>query len=272
MVYADRTIAGVAMVLIVAFTVAIMYYFRREASSNFSSGYTLQSSPDDSACQDCISTHQNDKKNLCTCLKNNRCDKLIALYCKGNVDEVSDCDNCNLDYAKCMSDNNDFKKCRADLCDCLKKNNCDETLTQQTCAELPEPEPSNATSCLPSNGNWTKDGGGLNSPCCQPPDYKIHDSSYKTCQNYKEESDPTIRACLENTCKYVASQSAFYDPSWTPMGICASSLCCYNFKNPHFKKFGTCPHYISGDPAEATAPDSQEAGTSGDWRGWIGWN
>lgn len=127
--------------------------------------------------------------------------------------------------------------------------------------------PGNGVStCRPADGAWSRDGR-LAGPCCVPPDYKIYDPSYKDCSNFATELDKTKKACLENCCKFCKSQEKNYDPSWGPMCRCACSLCCNNADDPHFSKFGTCVHYISGDPAEAETPDSAPA--SQDWRGWI---
>jgi hypothetical protein len=131
--------------------------------------------------------------------------------------------------------------------------------------------------CVPSDGVWSIPGGGaqgrslLNSPCCQPPDYSLPDS-YKTCSNYNEEPDSTIRACLEKTCNYVYDQAKNYDPSWNPMASCGASLCCYNSRVPHFAKYQTCMHYLEGDLAEATTTDQGEVSGQTGWRGYIGNN
>ena len=130
------------------------------------------------------------------------------------------------------------------------------------------------TGCAPKNGQWSIPGAGaqgrskLNSPCCQPPDYTIYDPSYRTCDTADSETDPTIKACLKQACKYCELEKGNMDPSWYPMCKCGASLCCYNSNNPHFAKYETCVHYISGDLAEATTPDDGPA-SAGDWRGWV---
>jgi hypothetical protein len=125
--------------------------------------------------------------------------------------------------------------------------------------------------CTPADGNWIKPGTGitspsqLQSPCCNPPDYKLPES-YKTCANYPTEKNPQINKCLDDCCSYVNSQTEFsstnpygsYDTSWFPMARCACSLWCYNSKVSHFRKYGTPIHYISGDIAEAETPDTED--------------
>jgi hypothetical protein len=53
------------------------------------------------------------------------------------------------------------------------------------------------------------------------------------------------------------------------MARCACSLWCYNQDVPHFKKYGTAVHYISGDLAEARTSDSGDfiGGTGYDFSG-----
>jgi hypothetical protein len=119
------------------------------------------------------------------------------------------------------------------------------------------------TTCTPRDGNWIKPGTGitsrsvLNSPCCNPPDYRLPEN-YKTCNNYESETNPQLKRCLETCCKYVNTQIGSYDQSWYPMARCACSLWCYNSKEPHFSKYGTAVHYISGDIAEAETPDTPD--------------
>jgi len=128
-------------------------------------------------------------------------------------------------------------------------------------------------SCAPPSGVWAVPSVGgqrstkLNSPCCQPPDYKIFDSDYKTCDNYAQETDAGIKRCLADCCKNAENEKANYDSSWYKMAKCGCALWCYNSKVPHFAKHGTAVHYIEGDPAEVNAPDSPSA--ADDWRGWI---
>jgi hypothetical protein len=265
----NRKAFVVAAIIIAIVSVIIVY---RRMHESFYTSYSLSASDadDTKVCDQCISTHKNDKKNLCSCLKNNQCSDDISKYCKGSAGNLSGCDECTFTYGKCMSDNFDYKKCRSELCDCLKKENCEKDLINQTCAALPDSGTSSASSCAPEGGVWSKDGK-LAGPCCVPPDYRIHDSSYKGCQNFSEETDGNKKSCLENCCKFVSNQARNYDPSWAPMAQCACSLCCNNMKEPHFKKWGSCVHYISGDPAEANTPDGPEAGDQS-WRGWIGWD
>lgn len=265
-------IASVIMIVVVIFVLYMRSKENMYVPYDFNSMLHLQS--DDVSCNQCISKYQNDKAGLCTCLKNNRCDAQIPVYCKGKVDTIGACDQCALDYGKCMNEHFDYKKCRSELCDCLKTAKCEQDLIDETCAALP-PSGGAVTSCQPADGsgNWTKPGGGLNSPCCQPPDYQLA-PEYTKISDYKDETDPIISSCLENCAKYVKKQAHNFDPSFYPMAACACSLCCRQMskKNPHFTKYGTCVHYISGDPAEANTPDSSEVSGNQNWRGWIGFN
>jgi len=144
----------------------------------------------------------------------------------------------------------------------------------------PTPSPSNNNtptskgSCIPSDGVWTRDGK-LTSPCCQPPNYDILDPSYTTCDTYFTETDPVINKCMAECCAhsddYVknARRTGNLDPSFAPMSRCGCSLCCYNQKDPHFNKWGSCSLYITGEPAIASTPDTPPVG-NGDWRGFVG--
>lgn len=115
--------------------------------------------------------------------------------------------------------------------------------------------------CVPTDGQWSKPNvgkfsrSGLNSPCCQPPDYPLA-SSYTTCDNIDDETNPSIKKCLSDCCKYANNQANMMDPSWYSMARCGCSLWCNNAKVPHFSKYGTAVHYISGDIAEAQTSDS----------------
>lgn len=257
--------------IILSITLSIVYYFRLK--EKFYTPYTLSASDanDSQACEQCITVHQNDQANLCTCLKNNGCIADIATYCGRSAGKLSDCDTCSVNYAKCFTDHGDYKKCRSDLCDCLKKFNCDQNFINETCSALPTPSDNKITSCVPSDGIWSKDGV-LQSPCCQPPDFQL-DPSYKTCQNYDEETDPNIKNCLETCCKAATdNRAAFMDPSFIPLSICGCSLCCNSPNINHFKKYGSCDRYIYADKAIAETPDIAESGSNGNWRGYIGWN
>lgn len=115
-------------------------------------------------------------------------------------------------------------------------------------------------SCVPANGQWFKPGGTqgsiLNSPCCQPPNYQLgNEKPYKTCG---DKLDPKVEAekCVADCCSQVYNEQGNYAPSWAPMAKCACSLWCYNRNIPHFKKYGTAAHYITGDIAEAHTGDS----------------
>jgi len=114
---------------------------------------------------------------------------------------------------------------------------------------------STPTNCLPPTGEGWSKNGIFNSPCCQPPENKLYDTSYKTCSNFAQESDPVIQKCLSDCCKYVSQEAKSYDPSWAGVSACGCSVCCYNSKNPHFAKYGDCRLYLAADPAERNAPD-----------------
>ena len=222
-------------------------------------------------CLNCVQTYRNDKTGLCSCLSQNGCSSELMTYCRTRDPGYSPgnspaCKSCISDYGTCMSGAYDYKKCNADLCSCLTNNSCDQALILKSCNPDSGPPAGSQTGCIPADGVWSKDGQ-LAGPCCVPSNYQIYDSSYKTCQNYNNEPDPIKKNCLANCCKFALDQASNYDPSWAPMAQCACSLCCNNADEPHFSKFGTCVHYISGDKAEAETPDSAPA--SQDWRGWI---
>ena len=120
--------------------------------------------------------------------------------------------------------------------------------------------------CSPSDGQWSSIGTGdqgrstLLSPCCQPPMYQLaDDKQYKTCTSIFDPNNP-IDTCIAHCCDYVNSEEkkgplSQYDTSWFPMARCACSLWCNNQDVPHFRKYGTAVHYISGDIAEASTSD-----------------
>jgi hypothetical protein len=134
--------------------------------------------------------------------------------------------------------------------------------------------PQQLNTCAPADGNWSipnadeQGRSALNSPCCQPPDYKLA-SNYQTCANVKNgtvDTNTPIGRCLQQCCGYVnkplqgerkqGGDNSQYDASWFPMAECACSLWCNNQDVPHFKKYGTAVHYISGDLAEAHTRDT----------------
>ena len=155
---------------------------------------------------------------------------------------------------------------------------------------VPQPPspPATPTSCVPSDGVWSVpdpvQGSILQSPCCQPPDYQVYDSSYETCDTLNSETDPEIRTCLMKCCQQCdndiqadnnqASKSGrnFLNPTYGKMCKCACSLCCYNQKVPHFSKYGDCRSYADSDLAVARSDDGRIANTDRDWRGWIGFD
>ncbi len=132
--------------------------------------------------------------------------------------------------------------------------------------------------CVPSDGQWSTRGTGLQgrstlaSPCCQPPKYELAKANvkgvdYKTCDDNLDKTN-AIEACVAHCCSFAASQANNYDTSWYPMARCACSLWCYNQDVPHFAKYGTAVHYISGDIAEATTSDDPDfIGSGGDFSG-----
>lgn len=115
---------------------------------------------------------------------------------------------------------------------------------------------STENTCLPPQGEGWSKNGEWNSKCCVPPENKLFDSSYKTCSNFSQESDPDIQKCLSDCCKYVSQEAKSYDPSWAGVSACGCSVCCYNSKNPHFAKYGDCRLYLAADPAERNSPDT----------------
>ena len=127
--------------------------------------------------------------------------------------------------------------------------------------------------CVPPGGMWSTPGTGiagrssLASPCCQPPLYELgREKPYKTCNDNLSLSDPTEK-CVAECCANAALEANNYDPSWYPMARCACSLWCYNQQVPHFKKYGTAVHYITGDLAEAQTSDSPNFIGAGDAQG-----
>jgi hypothetical protein len=179
------------------------------------------------------------------------------------------CAKCNQTFTSCAQDISKIDQCKANYCSCLKSSNCSSY--DAVCTDAPVPS-GDLTSCESSDGNWKTADNKLNSPCCQPPHYDIP-SSYTTCSNKNSESDPAVKKCLSECCAYRSSQLPFMDSTWSLMSDCGCALCCKEQAkgNSHFTKYGTCVQYIQGEPASATTDDSQESGTGGDWRGWIGY-
>jgi hypothetical protein len=140
------------------------------------------------------------------------------------------------------------------------------------CKGAPDVDPvkTDLFSCTPKDGKWSEphsDDLGrsrLLSPCCQPPDYKLA-TNYKTCDDNLNLDDHTEK-CIAECCNNAAAEANNYDPSWYPMARCACSMWCYNKDVPHFKKYGTAVHYITGDLAEAQTSDS------GDFIGGSGYH
>jgi len=123
-----------------------------------------------------------------------------------------------------------------------------------------KPSSTGLESCAPADGRWSiphQDQEGrskLTSPCCQPPNYDLA-KNYSTCDNV-EDASPAVKACMQNCCAFAQDQARFYDDSWFPMARCGCSLWCHNKTVPHFSKWGTAQHYITGDIAEARTSDS----------------
>lgn len=147
---------------------------------------------------------------------------------------------------------------------------CNTTPDAPGCQPPPAVDPTakDLQSCAPSNGQWSIPGQGLqgrsvlNSPCCQGPEYSLgKEKPYKTCDDDLDLSDP-IQKCVSTCCANAANEARNYDPSWYPMARCGCSLWCYNQNVPHFRKYGTAVHYITGDLAEAkTGDDSSFIGS-----------
>ena len=148
--------------------------------------------------------------------------------------------------------------------------NCQQTPNAPACKPTPSVNPVSTSldTCEPTDGQWSIPGtqGGrskLNTPCCQPPDYKLAKTAsvfgqsvqYKTCDDNLDMNN-AIEKCVANCCSDANSEANNYDASWYPMARCACSLWCYNQNVPHFKKYGTAVHYITGDIAEAQTSDS----------------
>lgn len=160
--------------------------------------------------------------------------------------------------------------------------NCALFPDSPACKPLPSPQPipTNLNTCQPENNEWTKFVDGrvtLNSPCCDPnTGYQLAKTAtvfgqevpYKTCDD-KLDPDNPLEQCVATCCENANHEANNYDPSWYPLARCACSLWCYNQDNPHFKKYGTAVHYITGDLAEANTDDSGDfiGGTGYDFSG-----
>ncbi len=151
---------------------------------------------------------------------------------------------------------------------------CIEFPDSPVCQPPPNVDPviTDLTTCIPEDGVWSTGGGvadagrsKLQSPCCQPPNYKLS-TNMKTCDDTLDSSDPTQK-CIQDCCSFAANEANNYDVSWYPMARCACSLWCYNQKISHFKKYGTAVHYISGDIAEAQTGDEPRFIGAGDFSG-----
>ena len=152
----------------------------------------------------------------------------------------------------------------------------DETGQASFTSSAPAEEDTDPTSCRPADGNWMKEAPmgspikyRLDSPCCQPPDYKLYDSDYKTCKNWSSESEPKLRKCLETCCSLVDKTPVqdpssgevtpgAYDTSWLPMARCGCALWCYNQNVPHFQKHTSGYAYVTADQAAANTPDGTD--------------
>ena len=153
--------------------------------------------------------------------------------------------------------------------------NCEENPGAPACKPPPTPSPiaKGIQSCAPSDGQWSVPGGDggrskLVSPCCQPPRYELgQEKPYKTCDDRLDSSNP-IETCVANCCANAKNEANNYDPSWYPMARCACSMWCYNQDVPHFRKYGTAVHYITGDIAEAQTGDQPDfIGSGSDFAG-----
>lgn len=144
-----------------------------------------------------------------------------------------------------------------------------------SCKQTPDPGSveKGIQSCAPSDGRWSIAAEGaqgrsrLNSECCQPPKFELgQEKAYKTCDDSLNPNVPE-EACVQNCCKNAANEANNYDASWYRMARCGCSLWCYNKDVPHFKKYGTAVHYITGDLATAKTDDSSDFIGSGDFSG-----
>nr|QBK87305.1 MAG: hypothetical protein LCMAC201_02150 [Marseillevirus LCMAC201] len=159
--------------------------------------------------------------------------------------------------------------CLKNPADCINPNPDVQPKSSVDCSKFPDdpvctappasPVDTSLSTCVPPDGQWSipdadKFGRSkLKTPCCQPPDYKVA-SNYKTCDDTLNRNNP-IEKCIATCCSNAASEAANYDTSWYPMARCACSLWCYNQNIPHFRKYGTAVHYITGDIAEAQTDD-----------------
>lgn len=152
---------------------------------------------------------------------------------------------------------------------------CEKFPDAPACQPTPDVAPTGTDlqTCAPSDGRWSIPGAGaqgrskLNSPCCQPPKYDIA-KSYKTCDS--DLGSSAIDQCIKTCCQFADSEANNYDSSWYPMARCACSMWCNNQNVPHFAKYGTAVHYISGDLAEAKTSDSSDfIGGGGDFSGGV---
>lgn len=186
------------------------------------------------------------------------CSKTDAPGCPGNV---------NIDCSKTPN---------APGCPGHANIDCSKNPDAPGCQNVPTPpdiRDSSLRTCTPMDGQWSipdADEFGrskLNSPCCQPPNYELPES-YKTCSDKVDINEPLGR-CIANCCTYAESQAPNFDPSWYPMARCGCSMWCNNKDVPHFKKYGTAVHYITGDLAEARTSDSGNfiGGTGFDFSG-----
>lgn len=156
------------------------------------------------------------------------------------------------------------------------ESQCDQFPDSPNCRPPPpvNPTPIGIDTCVPPDGMWSTPGTGIGgrsslaSPCCQPPTYQLgKEQDYKTCSDNLDLSNPTEK-CVAECCANASVEANNYDPSWYPMARCACSLWCYNQQEPHFRKYGTAVHYITGDLAEAQTSDSRNFIGGGDGGGW----
>lgn len=162
--------------------------------------------------------------------------------------------------------------CLKNPADCINPEADVEPKSSVDCDKFPDdpacttpvapPVDASLSTCVPADGQWSIPDVGkfgrskLNSPCCQPPDFKVS-SSYKTCDDKLDINNP-IQQCIATCCANATAEAANYDTSWYPMARCACSLWCYNRTVPHFRKYGTAVHYITGDIAEAKTGDEPD--------------
>ena len=99
------------------------------------------------------------------------------------------------------------------------KVDCNKYPDAPDCQTVPDVGPTltELDTCMPSDGRWSIAGVGvggrssLNSPCCQPPDFKLA-KGYKTCDSALSSDDPNDR-CIMDCCAFAKQEATKYDPA-----------------------------------------------------------